>query len=217
MGRKLIETTGKHSDWLHKPGVPYDVHERHVCDVGPQYLFDCRMPICMDDEGSETLEAVDRTPDEIHTLRHKNRKQKIFVGVVIGNPRFDAAGCFSGSVSATNRLAAYSRAERIVSFLFQRRRWPPQDIAVMRATPPLPLPLTHTTPLALNRTTRDTTTTAQRTLTPNARLTPRTTAVITTQTENALTINMDTIRTVRYSFELFVIRRTPELTLNYPI
>ena len=216
MGRKLIGTTGKRSDWLHKSGVPYDVHERHVCDVGPGYLFGCRMPICMDDEGPEALEAVDRTPDEIHTLRHKNCKQKIFVGVAIGNPRFNAAGCFSGSVSATNRLAAYSRPERIVSLPFRRQRWPLLGIVATRATRPPPLPLTHTTPLAPNRTTKDTTTTAPRTPTPTATLMPRTIAFTTTRMENAITIKMATILTVRYPSELFATRRNPQLTLPSP-
>jgi hypothetical protein len=59
VGRKLTGITGKRGDWLRQPGVPHDVHERRVCDGYPEYLFDCRMPICMDDEGPEALEAVD--------------------------------------------------------------------------------------------------------------------------------------------------------------
>jgi hypothetical protein len=121
----------------------------------------------------------------------------------------DEAETSSVSLAAADCLAAYSRAEQIVSLPFQRQRWPPLGIAVRRATPPLPLPLTHTTPLAPNRTTKDTTTTAPRTLTLTARLMSRTTAFTTTRTENAITIKMVMILTVRYPLEPFAARRNP--------
>lgn len=138
----------------------------------------------------------------------KIRQTKI-VGALVGNPRFDAAVCFSGFIPATDRLAAYSRAEQISSLLSQRQRWPLQGIAVMRATPPLPLLLTHTTPLVPNKTTKDTTTTAPRN--PSLTATPmrRTTAFTTTRMENVITINKATILTVRYPLVPFATRRNP--------
>jgi len=115
-----------------------------------------------------------------------------------------ASVCFSGSVPATDRLVAYNRA---VYLLSQRQRWPPQDIAVTRATPPPPPPLTHTTPLVPNRTTKDTMTTAPRNPTPTATLTPQTTAFTTSRTESGFTIDRAMIHTVRCSLEPFATQR----------
>ena len=59
MGMKLTGITGKRGNWLHKPGVPYHVHERRARDGNPECLFGWCLPLCMGDEGSEALEAVD--------------------------------------------------------------------------------------------------------------------------------------------------------------
>jgi len=59
MGRKLTEITGKRGDRVRQPGVPYDVHERRLCDDDPERVFNWHLPLCMDDEGPEALETVD--------------------------------------------------------------------------------------------------------------------------------------------------------------
>ena len=51
LGRKLSGITGKRGDWFRQPGVPYDVHERRVCDGDSERVFDWRVPICVDGEG----------------------------------------------------------------------------------------------------------------------------------------------------------------------
>ena len=56
---ELTGITGKCDDWLYQPDIPYDVHERRVRDGNPEWLFDHRLLIRMDDEEPEALEAVD--------------------------------------------------------------------------------------------------------------------------------------------------------------
>ena len=123
---------------------------------------------------------------------------------------------FCGSFSTTGGLTANSKAERSIFLPSQRRRWPPQDIAVTRVTPPLPLPLTPTTPLVPNKTTGGTTTTAPRTLTPIATLTPRTTAFTTTKMENVHMINTATTLTVRFPSEPIPAQRHSSLRFLNP-
>jgi len=123
---------------------------------------------------------------------------------------------FCGSVSATDGLTACSWAKRTIP-PSQLRRWPPQGIAVMRATPPLPLPPTHTTPLVPNKTIKDTTTTAPRSPTPNTTLTPRTTAFTTTRMESVITTRMATMLIVRFPLEPTATKRHSCLRSCNPI
>jgi len=56
---ELTGITGERGNWLCQPGFSYDVRERRVRDDDPKRLLHRRLPICMDDEGPEALEAID--------------------------------------------------------------------------------------------------------------------------------------------------------------
>lgn len=57
-GLELTGITGQRVNRLHQSVISHDVHERHVCDGDPEYLFNWYLPVCMGDEGSEAMEAV---------------------------------------------------------------------------------------------------------------------------------------------------------------
>jgi len=58
-GSELTGITGERGNWLCQPGASYDVHERRDRDDDLKCLLCRRLPVCMDDEGPEALEAID--------------------------------------------------------------------------------------------------------------------------------------------------------------
>ena len=59
-GLELTGTKGKRVDGFRQSNISHDVYERRVCDGDSEHLFNWCLPICMDGEGPEALEGVDR-------------------------------------------------------------------------------------------------------------------------------------------------------------
>lgn len=105
-GRKLTGITGECGDWLRQPGVPYHVHERHVCDGDPECLFCWHLPICMGGEGPETLETIEYWTNVQLRLSCVIKRQTKIVGAAIGNRRQFAPRRGEASLVLFQRLTA---------------------------------------------------------------------------------------------------------------